>query len=78
MKTMKIWTMALGAAAALSIAAGAAAQGQLKAGDKAPEFPSPLASSAGEKPGAVKLQLSDFLGKTSIVLAFYVADWTGG
>ena len=78
MRTMKIWTMALSAAAALSFATGAAAQSQLKVGDKAPQFPNPLASSAGEKPGAVKLQLSDFLGKTNIVLAFYVADWTGG
>ena len=56
----------------------ASAQGSLKVGDKAPEFPTPLPSSAGEKAGAVKLQLSDFLGKTNIVLAFYVADWTGG
>ena len=54
------------------------AQGTLKVGDKAPEFPNPLASSAGEKPGAVKVQLADYIGKSNIVLAFYVADWTGG
>jgi peroxiredoxin Q/BCP len=66
-------------AMAFVMAAGTAwAQGQLEVGDKAPEFPQPMASTAGEKPGAVKVQLSDFLGKKNIVLAFYVADWTGG
>ena len=64
---------------AVVIVAGTAwAQGTLKVGDKAPEFPNPLASSAGEKPGAVKVQLADYIGKANIVLAFYVADWTGG
>jgi hypothetical protein len=54
------------------------AQDTLKVGDRAPDFPSPLASRAGEKPGAVNIQLADFIGKKNIVLAFYVADWTGG
>ena len=54
------------------------AQGPLQVGDEAPEFPNPLPSSAGEKPGEVKVQLSDFQGKKNIVLAFYVADWSGG
>ena len=58
--------------------ASAEAQGTLKVGDKAPDFPQPLASTAGEKPAEVKIQMSDFLGKKNIVLAFYVADWTGG
>jgi hypothetical protein len=64
--------------AAVLIASTAWAQDSLKVGDRAPEFPSPLASSAGDKPGAVKIQLADFLGKKNIILAFYVADWTGG
>ena len=73
----KIVTIAV--VVAFAVAAGtASAQGQLKVGDRAPEFPQPMASSAGEKPGAVKVQLSDFIGKKNIVLAFYVADWTGG
>jgi hypothetical protein len=54
------------------------AEAALEVGDKAPEFPHPVASTAGEKPAEVKLQLSDFVGKKNIVLAFYVADWTGG
>lgn len=78
MKKRMIRALALGAAAAFCITAGAAAQGSLSVGDKAPEFPNPLPSSAGEKPGAVKIQLADYLGKKNIVLAFYVADWTGG
>jgi peroxiredoxin Q/BCP len=78
MKKMMIRALTLGTAAAFCITAGAAAQGSLSVGDKAPEFPNPLPSSAGEKPGAVKIQLADYLGKKNIVLAFYVADWTGG
>lgn len=67
--------------AALAFLAGttaAQAQGPLKVGDKAPEFPHPLPSTAGDKAGARQLQLADFLGKKNIVLAFYVADWSGG
>lgn len=76
MKRFIYLTMVL--AAVVLVASTAWAQGTLKVGDKAPEFPNPLASSAGEKPGAVKVQLADYIGKTHIVLAFYVADWTGG
>lgn len=50
----------------------------LRVGDKAPMFPNPLPSSAGESAGAEKLDLTAALGKKNIVLAFYVADWTGG
>ncbi len=53
-------------------------QESLTVGDEAPEFPNPLPSSAGETPGEVKISLGDVLGKKNIVLAFYVADWTGG
>ena len=62
----------------LLVATAVAAEGSLEVGDKAPEFPSPLPSSAGENPGEVQLSLGDVLGKKNIVLAFYVADWTGG
>ena len=50
----------------------------LRVGDKAPGFPNPLPSTAGESAGAAKLDLSSVLGRKNIVLAFYVADWTGG
>jgi hypothetical protein len=64
--------------ATVAIAGMASGQGLLKVGDKAPDFPAPMPSSAGEKPGAATVQLSEFIGKKNIVLAFYVADWTGG
>ena len=70
--------VAIAALVVILTGVGARAQGTLAVGDKAPEFPHPLASTAGEKPAEVKIQLSDFLGKKNIVLAFYVADWTGG
>lgn len=53
-------------------------EGPLKVGDRAPGFPSPLPSTAGERPGAKTIDLEEFLGRRNIVLAFYVADWTGG
>lgn len=73
---------ALGLAAGLTAVAGtpeAVAQDvSLRVGDKAPMFPNPLPSTAGESPGAEQLDLTAALGKKNIVLAFYVADWTGG
>jgi hypothetical protein len=36
-----------------------AAQETLAVGDKAPEFPNPLPSSAGENPGETKIALAD-------------------
>ena len=73
---------ALGLAAALATFAGtpdAMAQDvSLRVGDKAPMFPNALPSTAGESAGATKLDLQAALGKKNIVLAFYVADWTGG
>jgi len=50
----------------------------LAGGDRAPAFPNPLPSTAGDGPGARSLALDEVLGKKNIVLAFYVADWTGG
>lgn len=74
--------LALGLGAGLAAVAGtpeAVAQDvSLRVGDKAPMFPNPLPSTAGESAGAAKLDLQAALGKKNIVLAFYVADWTGG
>lgn len=43
----------------------------LKLGDKAPDFSLP-------DQNGKKVQLSDFLGKKNVVLAFYVLAFTGG
>ena len=51
---------------------------KLKVGDRAPDFPAALPSTAGERPGETKIALSEVVGQKNIVLAFYVADWTGG
>lgn len=51
---------------------------KLRVGDRAPAFPAALPSTAGDRPGAQKIALAEVLGKKNIVLAFYVADWTGG
>ncbi len=56
----------------------AAQDGPLQVGDRAPAFPAPLPSTAGERPGARAIALEEVLGNKNIVLAFYVADWTGG
>jgi cytochrome oxidase Cu insertion factor (SCO1/SenC/PrrC family) len=65
----------LSAAAAGSLAAQQAAQQppktNLKVGDMAPDFTLP--STAG-KP----VKLSDFRGKSAVVLAFFPAAFTGG
>ncbi len=44
---------------------------QLKVGDTAPDFT--LSDTTGQK-----VKLSDFRGKNSVVLAFYVFAFTGG
>ena len=78
------YSAALAVGLGLGLLAGAGAPDavaqdvSLRVGDKAPRFPNPLPSTAGESPGAVKLDLSSALGRKNIVLAFYVADWTGG
>ena len=73
---------AVGLAWSLAVLAGApdavAQDVSLRVGDRAPRFPNPLPSTAGESAGAVQLDLTAALGKKNIVLAFYVADWTGG
>jgi len=73
---------ALALGLALGVVPAASAQtmnqmGKLKVGDEAPAFPNPLPSTAGESAGALALDLSRVLGEKNIVLAFYVADWTG-
>lgn len=69
-------------AAAFMAAAGAAEvaaqDAVLQVGDEAPAFPAPLPSTAGERPGARTISLDEVIGQKNIVLAFYVADWTGG
>ncbi|MBM2826327.1 MAG: hypothetical protein HW403_391 [Dehalococcoidia bacterium] len=40
-------------------------------GDVAPDFTSPI-------PGRQRVTLSQFKGEKHVVLAFYVADFTGG
>ena len=68
---------ALGLALLLSLSATAAAQQpaapktHLKVGDAAPDFA--LRDTAGKE-----VKLSDFKGKKSVVLAFYVLAFTGG
>ena len=56
----------------LALASTLAAQsGPLKIGDKAPDFTLPDQSGN-------KISLSQFQGKKSVVLAFYVLAFTGG
>ena len=61
--------LALGAAA--SAQQPAAPKTHLKVGDPAPDFA--LRDTAGKE-----VKLSDFKGKKSVVLAFYVLAFTGG
>ena len=70
--------LALGLAALSGASEAMAQDGPLKVGDRAPTFPEALPSTAGERPGARRIALDEVLGKKNIVLAFYVADWTGG
>ena len=64
--------MFLLALAAVSLAqTPQAPQTKLKVGDSAPDFV--LTDTAGNK-----VKLSDFRGKKSVVLAFYVLAFTGG
>jgi len=68
---------ALGLAMLLALAAVALAQQpaapktNLKVGDAAPDFTLP-------DTGGKQVKLSDFKGKKSVVLAFYVLAFTGG
>lgn len=77
-KTWRDMVVLIGFVSIVLSAGPVLAGGGLQVGDKSPDFPNPVASSAGDKPGAVKVTLADFIGQANIVLAFYVADWTGG
>lgn len=70
--------LAFGLAAGPTAPDAVAQDGPLSVGDRAPAFPNPLPSTAGERPGATQIALQDVIGDKNIVLAFYVADWTGG
>jgi len=50
--------------------------GGLVIGQQAPEFTLPYATR--DSVSRIPLKLSDLVGKTHIVLAFYPADWSGG
>ncbi len=54
----------------------AAYSGELRIGDQAPDFTLPCATK--DSIFAEGLKLSDIIGKSNIVLAFYPADWSGG
>lgn len=62
---------ALTSAAVLAQASAPAASVKLKVGDIAPDFT--LSDTNGKK-----VTLSDFRGKSNVVLAFYVFAFTGG
>ena len=58
----------------ISISTGLA--GELQVGDQAPDFRLPFAS-----PDTINfdgIQLSDFRGKSNVIVAFYPADWSPG
>ena len=68
--------LALGAAMSLALMAqapaGAPPSSTLKVGDKAPDFTLP--STEGKMP----VHLADYIGKSTVVLAFFPAAFTGG
>ena len=60
----------------LALSLNAHAQNELKVGDIAPNFTLPFATKDSISRSPVSL--SDFLGKRTIILAFYPADWSTG
>jgi peroxiredoxin len=64
------------AAIAASLAGTPAAGGKLKVGDKAPDFTLPGASK--DTVDQAGIRLSSRIGGSTIILAFYPADWSGG
>ena len=71
MKTLRVLAACTLFAAVLSAQHLAAPKTQLKVGDEAPDFTLP---DTDNKP----VKLSDFRGKKVVVLAFFVAAFTGG
>ena len=60
----------------MCIVDSALAQEKLGVGDSAPDFTLPYATK--DSISTVGLKLSNVIGKRSIILAFYPADWSGG
>jgi thioredoxin-dependent peroxiredoxin len=71
MKTLRVFAACAVFAAGLSAQQAAPPKTQLKVGDAAPDFTLP---DTDNKP----VKLSDFRGKKVVVLAFFVAAFTGG
>jgi len=69
MQTRLCTTLGVAMLAAASMLA--APTGELKVGDKAPDFTLP-------DQNGNKISLSQYLGKKNVVLAFYVLAFTGG
>jgi peroxiredoxin len=60
----------------LLLTAGQDSQDSLRVGDAAPDFSLPFATK--DSIGRSDVTLASLLGKGSIILAFYPADWSGG
>ena len=71
MRTLRVFAACAVFAAILSAQQVAPPKTQLKVGDEAPDFTLP---DTDNKP----VKLSDFRGKKAVVLAFFVAAFTGG
>jgi peroxiredoxin len=71
MRTLRVFAACAVFAAVLSAQQVAPPKTQLKVGDEAPDFTLP---DTDNKP----VKLSDFRGKKAVVLAFFVAAFTGG
>ena len=54
----------------------AVSQSRAEVGQPAPDFQLPFATR--DSISRTPIKLSDFAGKTAVVLAFYPADWSGG
>jgi hypothetical protein len=69
------WALALGALASVNLFAQAQQppRTHLKVGDEAPDFDLPATN-----PPRTRVKLSDFRGKSNVVLAFFPAAFTGG
>jgi peroxiredoxin len=64
-------TAALAATFSLSLLAQAPPSSTLKVGDKAPDFTLPSTQGG-------TMHLTDYIGKSTVVLAFFPAAFTGG
>lgn len=76
MRSLSVAIAALLVAACTFVPTSARAQDSVKVGDQAPGFTLPAATRDSIRWSGV--QLSDYIGRNNIVLAFYPADWSGG